>query len=115
MFGGRSGREHVPVDGGFGLLAGAAGDVRADKIGGGEGDGVEGAGLATLGFGAFDFWAGEAGGDVAGVDGGDEARFAEVVLRLEVLDFGAVGAVDDADGDGEDGVALCSIRWGGGG
>ena len=63
-----------------------------------------------MGFGAFDFWAGEAGGDVAGVDGGDKARFAEVVLRLQVLDFGAVGAVDDADGDGEDGVALCLIR-----
>lgn len=36
----------------------------------------------------------------------DESGFTEIVFCFEVLDFGFVGSVDDADGDGEDGVAL---------
>ena len=91
------------------MLAGAAGNVCADEVGGGKGDAVEGAGLAPLRFRAFDFWASEAGGGVCGVDGGDEARFAEVVFCFEILDFGAVGAVDDPYGNREYGVAL---DWG---
>ena len=98
-------REQVAVDGRLGLLAGAGDEVRADKVGGGKGDLVEWPGLAD-GLVALDLWPGEAGGRVAWVDGRDQPRFAEVVFGFEVLDFGAVGAVDDADGDGEDGVAL---------
>ena len=54
-------REEVAVDGRLGLLAGARHEVWADEIGGGEGDLVEGPGLA-YGLIAFDLWAGETGG-----------------------------------------------------
>ena len=103
--GGRRGREEVAVDGRLGLLTGAGDEVGADEVGGGEGNLVEGPGLAN-GLVALDLRASEAGGRIARVDRRDQPRFTEVVFRFEVLDFGAVGPVDDADGDGENGVAL---------
>jgi hypothetical protein len=43
---------------------------------------------------------------IGAVGSSDQASFAEVVLGLQVLDFGFIRAVDNANRDRENGVAL---------
>ena len=107
---GRGGRrEDVAVDGRRGLLAGGrapALEVGTDEVLRGKGDLFRGPLVDVLRGGFLLVGALEADGDVAAVGGGDQARAAEIVFCLQVLDLGAVGAVDHADWYREDGVAL---------
>lgn len=55
---------------------------------------------------ALDFGTGKACKGIAAVRRGYQAGLSEVVLGLEVAHLGLVWPVDDADGDGKDGVPL---------
>jgi len=54
----------------------------------------------------------ERGEGIAGISSGDKLRLAEVVLCCDVLEFVFRGAVEDTDGNGEDGVAFAAITQG---
>jgi hypothetical protein len=45
---------------------------------------------------------------VIGVHRGYQTSFSKIVFRLQVLNFGGIGSVDNTDWDGEDRVALDS-------
>ena len=99
-------REHVAVHGWLRLLSCSALKVRLDQVGGGKRELLLGAVVLGRVGHLLDFGTGESSEGILPVGCRNETCLSQVVLGFQVLDFGVVGAVDDAYGNGENGVAL---------
>lgn len=87
-------------------------EIRPDEIGRSKGDALRGTIITTIyPRTRFDlcFGASKTGEHVALVGGSNQSGLPQVVLRFEVLDFGAVRSIDEANRDGEYGVSLGRI------
>jgi hypothetical protein len=108
----RRGRKHVTVHWGFRLLAHSALKLRLHQIGRSEGELLfRSVVLCYLGA-LLHLRASESGESIGTIRCGDQACLSKIVLRLQVLDLGVVGTVDNTDWDGEDGVALGLVSEG---
>lgn len=108
----RRGGEHVSAHRGFRLLPRSTVQIRFHQVRGRKGNAVEGPVISTgvhrRGI-SLCFRASEPGKSIPLVRSGYQTGFSQIVFRLQVLHFGAVGSIYNTNGDGENGVTLLKV------